>query len=208
MASTGTNVVLISKDDAYDPNKTPPLVTELIEQDKIMASLIQVGTPNVAATRALYESSVHAAALRRHRLPGMGRPGEPPVDDRRHPRLQHRGRDVGRVHREQKPGAKVAQLVFNNDFGKAYQTAFEAVAEEKGFEIVETQLHEGTAADIDNEVTAILAANPDVVIGETTGAFCPKLMAGLAAGGYEGIDDHLGDVRVGGVVLQAGRSGG
>ncbi len=36
-------------------------------------------------------------------------------------------------------------------------------------------------------MTAILAANPDVVIGETTGAFCPKLMAGLAQGGYKGI---------------------
>ena len=88
---------------------------------------------------------------------------------------------------KEKPGAKVAQLVFNNDFGKAYQTAFEGVAEEKGFDIVETKLHEGTAANIDNEVAAILAADPDVVIGETTGAFCSRLMAGLAAGGYEGI---------------------
>ena len=61
------------------------------------------------------------------------------------------------------------------------------MAEEKGFDIVETKLHEGTAANIDNEVTAILAADPDVVIGETSGAFCPRLMAGLAAGGYEGI---------------------
>ena len=33
----------------------------------------------------------------------------------------------------------------------------------------------------------MLAANPDVVIGETTGKFCPTLMAGLAAGGYKGI---------------------
>ena len=44
----GHKVVLIAKDDAYDPNKTPPLVTELIEKDKIVASIIQVGTPNVA----------------------------------------------------------------------------------------------------------------------------------------------------------------
>ena len=88
---------------------------------------------------------------------------------------------------KQKPGAKVAQLTFNNDFGKSYSTTFEKVAAEKGLTIVETQLHEGTATTIDNEVTAILAANPDVVLGETSGAFCPKLMAGLAAGGYKGI---------------------
>ena len=88
---------------------------------------------------------------------------------------------------DQKPGATVAQLVFNNDFGKAYQTTFEAVAPEKGLEVVETQLHEGTATAIDNEITTLLAANPDVIIGETTGAFCPKLFAGLAAGGFQGI---------------------
>ena len=29
----------------------------------------------------------------------------------------------------------------------------QAVAEEKGFEIIETKLHEGTAANIDSEVT-------------------------------------------------------
>ena len=67
----GHNVILISKDDAYDPNKTPPLVTELIEKDKMMASLLQVGTPNVAASRHL-RGVVHAAALRGHGLPRMG----------------------------------------------------------------------------------------------------------------------------------------
>ena len=33
----------------------------------------------------------------------------------------------------------------------------------------------------------MLAANPDVVLLETTGKFCPMAMAGLAAGGYKGI---------------------
>ena len=61
------------------------------------------------------------------------------------------------------------------------------VAADKGFTIVDSELHEGTDTSIDNQITKILASNPDVVLGETTGAFCPKLMAGLAAGGYKGI---------------------
>ena len=87
---------------------------------------------------------------------------------------------------KKKPGAKVALLIFNNDFGKAYQTVFEKQAAAKKLTIVSTKLHEGTAPNIDNEVSAILAAQPDYVLGGTTGAFCPKLMGGLAKGGFKG----------------------
>ena len=103
----------------------------------------------------------------------------------------------GEFIEKKKPGAKVAELTYNNDFGKAYATAMQKVAKEKGFTIVESKLHEGTATNLDNEIAAILAANPDVVLGETTGKFCPMLMAGLAAGGYKGITADLGHVRVG-----------
>jgi ABC-type branched-subunit amino acid transport system substrate-binding protein len=183
----GHQVVLISKDDAYDPNKTPPLVTELIEADKIMASIIQVGTPNVASVRGLHESSCTPQLFVGTGFPAWGDPANHPWTVGGILAYNTEAAMWGEFIDAKKPGAKVAQLVFNNDFGKSYQTAFETVAEEKGFEIVETKLHEGTAANIDNEVAAILAANPDVVLGETSGAFCPKLMAGLAAGGYKGI---------------------
>jgi ABC-type branched-subunit amino acid transport system substrate-binding protein len=183
----GHNVVLISKDDAYDPNKTPPLVTELIEQDKMMASLLQVGTPNVAATRALYEESCTPQLYVGTGFPAWGDPTAHPWTMGGILAYNTEAVMWADFLAEEKPGATVAQLVFNNDFGKAYQTTFEAIAPEKGLEVVETQLHEGTATAIDNEITTLLAANPDVIIGETTGAFCPKLFAGLAAGGFDGI---------------------
>ena len=43
----GHKVTLVAKDDAYDPTKTPPLATELVEKDHVLASVFQVGTPNV-----------------------------------------------------------------------------------------------------------------------------------------------------------------
>ncbi|MDP1793661.1 MAG: ABC transporter substrate-binding protein, partial [Acidimicrobiales bacterium] len=88
--------------------------------------------------------------------------------------------------KEKKPGARVAQLIFNNDFGKAYQETFTEAAKKNGLELVETRLHEGTAPNLDNEIAAILAAKPDFVIGGTTGAFCSRLMGGLAKGGFKG----------------------
>ena len=183
----GHKLVLVAKDDAYDPNKTPPLVTELIEKDHMMASVIQVGTPNVGATRALYEESCTPQLYVGTGFPGWGDPANHPWTVGGILAYNTEAVMWGDFLAKAKPGAKVAELVFNNDFGKSYQKKFDEVAADKGFTIVDTELHEGTATSIDNEVTAILAANPDVVLGETTGAFCPKLMAGLAAGGYKGI---------------------
>ena len=62
---------------------------------------------------------------------------------------------------KKKPGAKIAELTFNNDFGKVYATTMKQVAaKDKGFTIVDSELHEGTATSIDNEITAILAVQP------------------------------------------------
>ena len=184
----GHKVEIVPKDDAYDPNKSPAAVTELIEKDKIAGSIYQVGTPNVAATRSLYEESCTPQMFVGTGFPAFG-------DPKNHPwtvgggALGYNTEAVmwGEFIAKNKPGAKIAQLTYNNDFGKSYSTAMEQVAKDKGFTIVESKLHEGTATSLDNEITAILAADPDVVLGETTGKFCPMLMAGLAAGGYKGI---------------------
>ena len=59
----GHKLTLVSKDDGYDPNKTPGLVQELLEKDKVFATVFQVGTPNVAATRKTLEDSCTAQAF-------------------------------------------------------------------------------------------------------------------------------------------------
>ena len=61
---------------------------------------------------------------------------------------------------KKKPGAKVAELTFNNDFGKSYSTTMKKVAADKGLTIVESELHEGTATSIDNEVTSDPRSQP------------------------------------------------
>ena len=182
----GHKVVVVSKDDAYDPKQTVPKATELIEQDKVLATSFMVGTPNVAATRSLFEASCTPQMFVGTGFPAWGDPKNHPWTVGGILAYNTEAKIWAAYIAQKTPGAKVAQLVFNNDFGKAYQKQFEADAKTAGLTVVETKIHEGTAANIDNEVTAILASNPDYVIGETTGAFCPKLMAGLAQGGYKG----------------------
>ena len=55
---------------------------------------------------------------------------------------------------KKKPGAKVAELTLNNDFGKIYAETMQQVAKDKGLTIVESKLHEATATNLDNEIAA------------------------------------------------------
>ena len=47
-------------------------MTKLIEKDKIAASILQIGTPNVAATPALYEQSCTPQMFVGTGLPELG----------------------------------------------------------------------------------------------------------------------------------------
>ena len=182
----GHKIELVVKDDGYDPGRTVANTTQLIEEDKIFASSLYVGTPNVQRSRKAFEDSCTPQLF-----VGTGAPewGDPTTHQWTVGGILAYNTEANiwaDYISQKKPGAKVAQLVFNNDFGKSYQRTFEKAAKDKGLNIVETKLHEGTAPNIDNETAAILAAQPDYVLGETTGAFCPRLMGGLAKGGYKG----------------------
>jgi len=182
----GHKLTLIAKDDQYDPTKTVPAATELIQSDKVLANAFQIGTPNVAATRALHEQTCTPQLWGGTGFPAWGDPKNHPWTTGGILAYNTEAKIWAQWMAKQKPGATVGLLIFNNDFGKAYQTAFASKASANGSKIVSTQLHEGTATNIDNEITALLSANPDFIFGGTTGAFCPKLMAGLSQGGYKG----------------------
>jgi branched-chain amino acid transport system substrate-binding protein len=163
-----------------------PAATELIQSDKVLADAFMIGTPNVAATRALHEQTCTPQIWSATGFPAWGDPKNHPWTTGGILAYNTEAKIWTEWMAKQKPGATVGLLIFNNDFGKAYQTAFEKDAPANGLKVVSTQLHEGTATNIDNEITALLSANPDFIFGGTTGAFCPKLMAGLTQGGYQG----------------------
>ncbi|MDP1793327.1 MAG: solute carrier family 23 protein, partial [Acidimicrobiales bacterium] len=53
----GHPIELIAKDDAYEAARTVVNLTEMIDKDKIFASVGIIGTPNVAATRDKHEKT-------------------------------------------------------------------------------------------------------------------------------------------------------
>jgi branched-chain amino acid transport system substrate-binding protein len=181
----GHPIELILKDDAYDPGRTRPAVQELLERDQIHVSVLQVGTPNVGSVRQLYEDTCTPQAFVGTGFPAWGDPANFPMTSGGILAYNTEARIWAEWIAERQPGAKVATITFNNDFGKSYQTAFKAAADELDLDLVEEVLHEPTST-LTNEVTQMLAAGPDFIVGQTTAGFCGGLATLSRQGGFEG----------------------
>jgi len=182
----GHKIEVVTKDDAYDPAKSKPAVQEAIQGDKIFASAIQIGTPNVAGTRGDYEAACVPQAWVGTGFSAWGDPANHPWTVGGIMAYPTEAIAWTEFLKDKYPnGAKVAQLVYNNDFGKSYQKQFEKTAADNGFDVVSTVTHEATS-DLSNEVTQILASNPDVILAETTSTFCTNLMKLARQGGFTG----------------------
>ena len=88
---------------------------------------------------------------------------------------------------EKKPGAKIAELTFNNDFGKVYSTTMQEVAATRASR---SSTASCTRARRRRSTTRSPRSWPPTQTScwaRRRARSAPKLMAGLAAGGYKGI---------------------
>ncbi|MCU1502668.1 MAG: putative transporter substrate-binding protein [Ilumatobacteraceae bacterium] len=76
-------------------------------------------------------------------------------------------------------GAKVVTITINNDFGKQYLTGLKEGLKGSNIEVVGSEMHDPAAPNLDNEFTSASATNADVLILESSGAFCTQTMANL-----------------------------
>ncbi|MFC4783994.1 ABC transporter substrate-binding protein [Nocardioides sp. MAHUQ-72] len=182
----GHQVELDAEDDGYDPSKTLPVVTKMIQQDKVFATVAQAGTPNVAAVQPLYEQTCTPQLFVGTGAPQYGDPANHPWTISGAMAYNTEAQAWADYLMEAKPGAKVAYLAIDTDGGKAYSDGFEAAAKEDGLTVVASEKVAPDAATVENQVTNLLAAKPDVVILMSVGASCAKAMGAMAAGGFKG----------------------
>jgi len=73
----------------------------------------------------------------------------------------------------------VGELTFNNDFGQIYHRGFAYATKDTDIKVLDQQTHEGTAPNLDNQLTTLAATKADVLLIETSGAFCTQAMAAV-----------------------------
>ncbi len=174
----GRNIVLDAKDDAYKPDQTKTNVDEALGAKKYAAFMTVLGTAN---NLAVWDTTNDECMP--HLLNGTG--AAQWGDVKGHPWTTGMQLDYfteaslwAKWLAKEHPEAKtVAELTFNNDFGKSYSAGFKYSIKGTGLSVVHQELHEGTAPNLTNQFTTLAATKADVVLLETTGAFCTQAMS-------------------------------
>ncbi len=180
-------IVLISKDDAYIAQRTIDNVDALIKSENVL-SITTLGTPNTLATydRINDECIPHPFAQSGH--PAWGDPVAHPWTTGLQMAYNTEAILWGTWIEKNLTGklpVSVAAIVMDNDFGLAYETAFEKWVEAHP-EVVSSFTavrHDPAAPSLAAEMRAVAGANPDVYISMTAGSPCLLAIQEAASSG-------------------------
>lgn len=78
--------------------------------------------------------------------------------------------------KEEKPDAKVAMLVQNDDFGKAYEEGFKQQIEGSDITVTEVKTYEAGTDEVTSEVTSLKASGADTFFNGATLLACPNAL--------------------------------
>lgn len=175
-------LVLSTRDDAYEAGRAVANVEEMIETENIFAFVHTIGTPINVAIRPLTDEECVPQLFNSTGFPIWGDPANWPWTTGFILDYIVEGEIWCSTIAEEFPdGATVAALYMNNDFGRNYETAMNACAERGVVEIIAEQLHDQAAPDVSNEMTTMIASGADIFVAGTTAAFCPQTVAAVAA---------------------------
>ncbi|WP_040491519.1 ABC transporter substrate-binding protein [Ilumatobacter nonamiensis] len=176
------DLVLVTKDDAYEAGRTVANVEEMIDTDDIFGFAHIIGTPNNLAARDITAEACVPQLFNSTGFPLWGDPANFPwtignilnYETETQFWCQNIVDELGE-------GASVSALIMNNDFGTTYQGALEQCEADGQITLSEVQLHDPAAPDVSNEMTTIIASDADVFVAGTTAAFCPQTVGSVAA---------------------------
>jgi len=183
----GRKISLDVKDDAYQADKTKANVAEAIASGKYSSLTTVLGTPN---NLAIWDDTNKECMPQMLNATGAAQWGD--VDN--HPWTTGMQLDYTTeailwaewIKKEYPAGANVGMLTFNSDFGLSYSKGFRLAIKGTNIKVVKEELHEATAPNLTNQFTNLEAALPDVILIQTSGAFCTQAMAEIEKRGYKG----------------------
>ena len=185
------DLVLVLKDDGYETSQTIEFVHELIETEDIFA-IVTLGSPNTLATydRINDECIPQPFAISGH--PAWGDPENRPWTTGL--QLSYSTESILwgawiKLYLADLLPLKLAGVVIDNDFGRAYESSFAKWAASNPDVIADYLLvrHSPATMSLSDEMSRIEAFDPDVFVAMTAGNVC--LLAIQEAGQSGLIDD-------------------
>jgi branched-chain amino acid transport system substrate-binding protein len=161
----GRKINFLSRDDGYSPPKTVELVRQQLEQDGVAFFFNILGTPpNTAIQKYLNAKKVPQLFVATG-ADKWGNYKEYPWTIGYQPSYRVEARIYARYILKNLPGAKIAVLYQNDDFGKDYLIGLrEGLGDKADKLIVATQSYETTDATVDSQVAALQGSGANVLL--------------------------------------------
>ncbi|RAI60579.1 ABC transporter substrate-binding protein [Roseicella frigidaeris] len=181
----GRKINFITYDDNYSPPKTVEQVRRLVEQDKVAFLFNTLGTPtNSAIHRYVNQRKVPHIFLSTG-ADKWGNPQEYPWTIGWQPSYRTEAQIYAKHMLEQKPGAKVALLYQNDDFGKDYLNGMKDVFGAKFDSAVRTASYEVTDPTIDSQIVSLQSAGAEVLMTAATPKFAAQTIKKVSDIGWK-----------------------
>ena len=170
----GRQINFISVDDGYSPPKTVEMARKLVEQDEVLLVFQPLGTPpNSAIHKSMNAKKVPQLFV----ATGATKWNDPkgfPWTMGWQPNYQVEAAIYARHILSTKPGAKIAILFQNDDYGKDYLKGFKDGLGANAKQIVSEVSYETSDPTVDSQVVQMQGSGADVFFNITTPKFAAQ----------------------------------
>jgi branched-chain amino acid transport system substrate-binding protein len=174
----GRKIKFISRDDGYSPPKTVEQVRRLVEEDRVLLLFSTLGTPTNTAIRGYLNDNKVPQLFLASGADKWNDPKHYPWTMGFIPSYRLESRIYANYILNNLPGAKVAVLYQNDDFGKDYLNGLrEGLGDKADRMIVATESYETTDATIDAQILTLRRSGADVLLTAALGNSLPRQSA-------------------------------
>ncbi len=168
----GRRITFKYLDDQYDPAKTVQLTRQLVEQDKVFAIFNSIGTEHNLAIRDYRNAGKVPQIFAASGSTTLGRDGaQYPSSIGFQPSYQAEGWVYGKYLARTRPGARVAVLFQDDDYGKDLLGGLKRGLQRSKVKVVAAEPYSATSADVGSQVAKLKASGADTFAIFAVGKF-------------------------------------
>jgi branched-chain amino acid transport system substrate-binding protein len=177
-----------AKDDEYDPGQTATNISELVGADGsgAFAVFAAIGTAGNLAIREQLNDLCIPQISAASGSPAWGNPDYPWTVGGSNPVYTLEAQVFVDLLKEEKPDAKIAMLVQDDDFGTAYEEGVARAIEGTDMEVVEVQKYApGVLTDVSPQMSTLTASGADVFFDGAVGLPCSQAVSAAKEANWE-----------------------
>jgi branched-chain amino acid transport system substrate-binding protein len=182
----GRKIKFISYDDGYSPPKTVEQARKLVESDEVLFIFNPLGTPPNSAIQKYMNGKKVPQLFVATGATKWNDPKEFPWTMGWQPSYQSETRIYAKYLLKEKPGARIAVLFQNDDYGKDYLKGLkDGLGAKAASMIIAEESYETTEPTIDSHIVKLKSSEADVFLNITTPKFAAQAIKKMGEIGWK-----------------------